>query len=59
MLGLDPRSMGVMVYADLAGQIDAGSKKVPKIYHAAMHPTRYTCPFYMLFFCGGRRENVW
>lgn len=43
MLGLDPASLGVMVYADLAGQVDPGHKKVPKIYHAAVHPTRCGC----------------
>ena len=40
ILGMDPASGGVMIYANLEGQIEAGHKKAPKIYHAAVHPTR-------------------
>ncbi len=40
ILGLNPYNGGVTMYADLAGQIEAGQKKTPKIYHMAVHPTR-------------------
>lgn len=41
MLGLDPATGGMERYADLGGKIDAGGKKIPKIYHLAVHPTRW------------------
>jgi hypothetical protein len=43
ILGLNPYNGGISMYADLAGQIDAGQKKTPKIYGMAVHPTRQGC----------------
>ncbi|KAL4855688.1 hypothetical protein ACK3TF_003771 [Chlorella vulgaris] len=40
VLGLDPATGGMERYADFGGKIDAGGKKIPKIYHLAVHPTR-------------------
>ena len=40
VLGLDPATGGMERYAGLEGKIDPGQKKVPKVYHLAVHPTR-------------------
>lgn len=40
VLGMDPGSGGVQIYANLEGRIPVGQKKTPKVYHAAVHPTR-------------------
>ena len=40
MLGLDPATGGMERYTGLEGKIDPGQKKVPKVYHLAVHPTR-------------------
>lgn len=40
MLGLDPATGGMERYIGLEGKIDPGQKKVPKVYHLAVHPTR-------------------
>ena len=40
VLGLDPATGGLEWYAGLEGKIDPGQKKVPKVYHLAVHPTR-------------------
>ena len=40
LLGLNPSSGEVTELLSLVGQVDPGQKKVPKIYHAAAHPTK-------------------
>ena len=40
ILGLDPATGGMERYVGLEGKIDPGQKKMPKIYHMAVHPTR-------------------
>ncbi|KAL4432170.1 hypothetical protein ABPG77_005932 [Micractinium sp. CCAP 211/92] len=40
ILGLDPATGGMERYCGLEGKVDPGQKKVPKIYHLAVHPTR-------------------
>ena len=40
VLGLDPATGGMERYVGLEGKVDPGAKKVPKIYHLAVHPTR-------------------
>lgn len=40
VLGLDPATGGMERYIGLEGKIDPGQKKVPKVYHLAVHPTR-------------------
>ncbi len=46
ILGLDPATGGMERYCGLEGKVDPGQKKVPKIYHLAVHPTRcvHCCP---------------
>jgi WD40 repeat protein len=40
VMGLDPGTKAAQPLVNLQGRIDPGQKKVPKIYHAAVHPTR-------------------
>jgi WD40 repeat protein len=40
VLGFAPRTGEVTSLMDLAGVIDPGQKKVPKLYHMRVHPTR-------------------
>lgn len=40
LLGLNPSSGEVTELLSLTGQVDPGQKKVPKVYHAAAHPTK-------------------
>ena len=40
VLGLDPATGGMERYAGLEGKIEPGQKKMPKVYHLAVHPTR-------------------
>jgi hypothetical protein len=40
MVGLNPVSGAVQTLINLQGKIDPGQKKIPKIYSAAVHPTK-------------------
>lgn len=40
ILGLNPTSGHIIPLIDLNGIVDPGQKKVPKVYHIAVHPTR-------------------
>jgi hypothetical protein len=40
VMGLDPATLQARPMIDLQGRIDPGQKKSPKVYHAAVHPTR-------------------
>eukprot|EP00887_Chlorella_sp_A99_P005680 scaffold1.g5680.t1 len=40
ILGFNPSTGEVVRYASLQGQVDPGTKKVPKVYSLAVHPTR-------------------
>ena len=39
-LGLNPSNGELREYISLDGRVDPGTKKMPKIYHATVHPTR-------------------
>jgi hypothetical protein len=40
LLGVNPATKHIIPLIDLQGMIDPGSKKIPKVYHFSVHPTR-------------------
>ena len=44
MLGVNPVTGDTMRYITLQGKLDPGTKKIPKVYHLAVHPTQVSTP---------------